>query len=157
MVDNSSKKGMAEILIAFNGVMLRFDGAPSADGTWNSARLVSISVYDADSPAATFDGRLFVGMNISELLLVYPMIDETGFVYTFETAEGTYKLEFEFDDNKNVSKIRLGEVTQRPNDLYPMHLAFRAEISSSDIPLNLKKFAMSPFHFYRHNRGRSSC
>ena len=50
-------------------------------------------------------------MNISELLLVYPMIDETGYVYTFETAEGTYKLEFEFDENKNVKKIRLGEVS----------------------------------------------
>lgn len=113
MVDNSSKKGMAEILIAFNGVMLRFDGAPSADGTWNSARLVSISVYDADSQSSTFDGRLFVGMNISELLLVYPMIDESDYVYSFETSDGTYKMEFEFDDNKNVSKIRLNEVTTK--------------------------------------------
>ena len=95
--------------------MLRFEGSPSADGTWNSGRLVAVSVYhnNADSPSATFDGRLFVGMNISELLLVYPMIDETGYVYTFETAEGTYKLEFEFDENKNVKKIRLGEVSSK--------------------------------------------
>lgn len=113
MVDTSRRKGTTEILIAFNGVMLHLEGAPSADGTWNTARLVSISVYDydAETPSATFDGRLFVGMNISELLLVYPMIDETGYVYTFETADGTYKMEFEFDSNKNVSKIRLGEVS----------------------------------------------
>ena len=115
MVDNSSRKGFADILIAFNGVMLHFEGAPSADGTWNNARLVAISIYDYDSqtPSSTFDGRLFVGMNISELLLVYPMIDESGYVYSFETSEGTYKMEFEFDANKNVSKIRLGEVTSK--------------------------------------------
>ena len=95
--------------------MLHFEGAPSSDSTWNTARLVSISIYDydADTPASTFDGRLFVGMNISELLLVYPMIDESDYVYTFETAEGTYKMEFEFDANKNVSKIRLGEVSTK--------------------------------------------
>ena len=115
MVDNSGKNGMAQILLAFNGVMLHFEGAPSSDSTWNTARLVSISIYDydADTPASTFDGRLFVGMNISELLLVYPMIDESDYVYTFETAEGTYKMEFEFDANKNVSKIRLGEVSTK--------------------------------------------
>ena len=113
MPGSSDAKGMTDILLAFNGVMLRFEGTTSSDGTWSSARLVAISVYhnNSDSPAATFDGRLFVGMNISELLLVYPMIDETGYVYTFETAEGTYKLEFEFDENKNVKKIRLGEVS----------------------------------------------
>lgn len=115
MPGSSDSNGMTDIIMAFNGVMLRFEGTASADGTWSSARLVAISVYhnNADSPAATFDGRLFVGMNISELLLVYPMIDETGYVYTFETAEGTYKLEFEFDENKNVKKIRLGEVSSK--------------------------------------------
>ena len=115
MIDPTTKKGITEILISFNGVMLRFEGSPSADGTWNSARLVSMSVYgnNAGAPTSTFDGRLFVGMNISELLLVYPMIDETGYVYTFETDEGTYKLEFEFDENKNVKKILLGEVSSK--------------------------------------------
>ncbi|MCR4776492.1 MAG: hypothetical protein K5869_08960 [Saccharofermentans sp.] len=115
MVDSFSKEGIADIFISFNGVMLRFEGSPTPDGTWSSARLVSISVYDNNTgaPVSTFDGRLFVGMNISELLLVYPMIDETGYVYTFETTEGTYKLEFEFDENKNVNKIRLGEVSSK--------------------------------------------
>jgi len=115
MIDPNTKKGITQIMVSFNGIMLRFEGSPSADGTWNSGRLVAVSVYhnNADSPSATFDGRLFVGMNISELLLVYPMIDETGYVYTFETAEGTYKLEFEFDENKNVKKIRLGEVSSK--------------------------------------------
>ena len=115
MVDNSDKTGMAQILVAFNGVMLHLEGAPAADGTWNTARLTSISIYDydAETPASTFDGRLFVGMNISELLLVYPMIDESDYIYTFETEEGTYKMEFEFDANKNVSKIRLGEVSTK--------------------------------------------
>lgn len=115
MVDTSRRKRHADILLAFNGVMLHFEGTPTADGTWNSAKLVSISIYnyDAETPSSTFDGRLFVGMNISELLLVYPMIDETDYVYTFETTDGTYKLEFEFDENKNVSKIRLGEVSSK--------------------------------------------
>lgn len=115
MVDKSSKKGMSDIIIAFNGVMLHLEGNASSEGAWHSGRLVSISIYDydADTPSSTFDGRLFVGMNISELLLVYPMIDETDYVYTFETADGTYKMEFEFDANKNVSKIRLGEVTSK--------------------------------------------
>jgi hypothetical protein len=115
MVDTSRRKRHADILLAYNGVMLHFEGTPTADGTWNSAKLVSISIYnyDAETPSSTFDGRLFVGMNISELLLVYPMIDETDYVYTFETADGTYKLEFEFDENKNVSKIRLGEVSSK--------------------------------------------
>ena len=115
MINNSGTKGMTEILLAFNGVMLHLEGTPTADGTWNSARLVAISIYDnvAGAPASTFDGKLFVGMNISELLLVYPMIDETGYVYTFETSDGTYKLEFEFDENKNVKKILLGEVSSK--------------------------------------------
>ena len=115
MISSSGNKGMTEILLAFNGIMLHLEGTPTADGTWNSARLVSISIYDnvAGAPAATFDGKLFVGMNISELLLVYPMIDETGYVYTFETTDGTYKLEFEFDENKNVKKISLGEISSR--------------------------------------------
>ena len=115
MIDSSSKKGITEILLSFNGVMLRFEGSPSADGTWSTARLVSISAYDSKTGSlnSTFDGKLFVGMNISELLLVYPMIDETGYIYTFETTEGTYKLEFEFDENKNVKKILLGEVSSK--------------------------------------------
>jgi hypothetical protein len=41
------------------------------------------------------------------------MIDETGYVYTYETEGGTYKLEFDFDENKNVKKIRLGEVSYK--------------------------------------------
>lgn len=113
MVNGSERDKTCEILIAFNGVMLRLEGYPQADGTWNAARLLSITVYDnaSGSLVPTFDGRLFVGMNISELLLVYPMIDETGYIYTFETADGTYKLEFVFDENKNVTRIRLGEVS----------------------------------------------
>ena len=115
MINGNGGKEASEILLAFNGVMLRLEGTPTADGTWNSARLLSISIYDnvSGSPVSTFDGKLFVGMNISELLLVYPMIDETGYVYTFETTDGTYKLEFEFDENKNVKKIRLGEVSSK--------------------------------------------
>lgn len=115
MVNGTERDKSCEILIAFSGVMLRLEGYPLADGTWNTARLVAISLYDNNSGnlVPTFDGRLFVGMNISELLLVYPMIDETGYVYTFETIDGTYKLEFVFDENKNVSRIRLGEISEK--------------------------------------------
>lgn len=113
MINSSDNKGLAEITLAFNGVMLHFEGTSTADGSWNSGRLVAIFIYDNGSPAPTFDGKLFVGMNISELLLVYPMIDETGYVYTYETEGGTYKLEFDFDENKNVKKIRLGEVSYK--------------------------------------------
>lgn len=48
-------------------------------------------------------------MNISELLLVYPMFDECGYTGSFKNGDGEFTLSFEFDEYGNVSTIRLGE------------------------------------------------
>ena len=45
-------------------------------------------------------------MNMAELLLIYPVLDEYGFVYTYEEADSVYKLTPEFDENNNINKIR---------------------------------------------------
>ena len=48
-------------------------------------------------------------MNISELLLTYPMFDESNYVGSFKNGNGEFVLAFEFDDYGNVTRIKLGE------------------------------------------------
>ena len=56
-----------------------------------------------------FGDDLYIGMNVSELLLVYPMFDECGYTGSFKNGDGEFVLDFEFDDYGNVATIQLGE------------------------------------------------
>ena len=48
-------------------------------------------------------------MNISELLLIYPMFDESDYIGSFKNGDGEFVLSFEFDDYGNVTRVKLGE------------------------------------------------
>ena len=86
---------------------LRLEADIEPDGQWSSGRLVSILLRKDN--AYTFSEDLFIGMNVSELLLVYPMFDECGYTGSFKNGDGEFVLSFEFDDYGNVSSIELGE------------------------------------------------
>ena len=85
---------------------IRLD-AEIENGQWTSGRLTSV-VFRKQS-AFTLTEDLYIGMNISELLLVYPMFDECGYTGSFKNGDGEFALSFEFDEYGNVSTIRLGE------------------------------------------------
>ncbi|MBR2550548.1 MAG: hypothetical protein IKE92_11155 [Clostridiales bacterium] len=95
------------VILAYDGMTLRLEADIEPDGQWSSGRLVSILLRKDN--AYTFSEDLFIGMNVSELLLVYPMFDECGYTGSFKNGDGEFVLSFEFDDYGNVSSIELGE------------------------------------------------
>ncbi len=95
-----------QVILAYSGMTIRLD-AEIENGQWTSGRLTSV-VFRKQS-AFTLTEDLYIGMNISELLLVYPMFDECGYTGSFKNGDGEFALSFEFDEYGNVSTIRLGE------------------------------------------------
>ena len=95
------------VLIVYDGVTLRLEADIQEDGQWSSGRLASILLREDNE--FSFSDDLFIGMNVSELLLVYPMFDECGYAGSFKNGDGEFVLSFEFDDYGNVSSIQLGE------------------------------------------------
>lgn len=95
------------VIIVYDGATLRLESDISQDGTWSSGRLSSILLRKDNE--FSFSDDLFVGMNVSELLLVYPMFDECGYTGSFKNGDGEFVLSFEFDDYGNVESIHLGE------------------------------------------------
>ena len=94
-------------ILAYDGLTIRLEADIEEDGQWSSGRLVSILLRKDNE--FTFSEDLYVGMNISELLLVYPMFDECGYTGSFKNGDGEFVLSFEFDEYGNVSNIELGE------------------------------------------------
>lgn len=107
--DEGKEHNIYKVLVSYNGLLLRFDaeyrnGDPAEwEGTLTSIRLYDISTENIYS----FNQDITVGMNMAELLLIYPVIDEYGFVYSFDDAGETYQMIPEFDDYGNISKIQL--------------------------------------------------
>ena len=95
------------VILAYDGMTLRLDADIEENGQWTSGRLVSILLRENNE--FTFGEDLYIGMNISELLLVYPMFDECGYTGSFKNGDGEFVLTFEFDEYGNVSNIQLGE------------------------------------------------
>ena len=95
------------VILAFDGVTVRLEADIEEDGQWSSGRLVSILLRKNNEYVLSED--LYIGMNISELLLVYPMFDGCGYTGSFKNGDGEFVLSFEFDDFGNVSSIQLGE------------------------------------------------
>ena len=95
-----------QVILAYSGMTIRLD-AEIENGQWTSGRLTSV-VFKKDT-IFSLSEDLYIGMNISELLLVYPMFDECGYTGSFKNGVGEFTLMFEFDDYGNVSTIRLGE------------------------------------------------
>ncbi len=95
------------VLIVYDGVTLRLEADIQEGGQWSSGRLSSILLRKDNE--FSFSDDLFIGMNVSELLLVYPMFDECGYSGSFKNGDGEFVLTFEFDDYGNVASIELGE------------------------------------------------
>lgn len=95
-----------KVILAYEGMTIRLD-AEIENGQWTSGRLTSVVFRRETIFSLTED--LYIGMNISELLLVYPMFDECGYTGSFKNGDGEFTLSFEFDEYGNVSTIRLGE------------------------------------------------
>ena len=95
-----------QVILAYKGMTIRLD-AEIENGQWTSGRLTSVVFKNEGIFSLSED--LYIGMNISELLLVYPMFDECGYTGSFKNGDGEFTLMFEFDDYGNVSTIRLGE------------------------------------------------
>lgn len=94
------------VALAYKGVTLRFS-AEVKDGKWSTGRLFSVVVRNQGDFSLGED--IYVGMNVSELLLVYPMFDECNYQSSFKNVDGEFTLAFEFDDFGNVTRIDLGE------------------------------------------------
>ena len=94
------------VALAYRGVTLRFS-AETKDGKWSTGRLFSVVVRNQGD--FTLGEEIYVGMNVSELLLVYPMFDECNYQSSFKNVDGEFTLSFEFDDFGNVTRIDLGE------------------------------------------------
>jgi hypothetical protein len=78
-----------------------------AGSSWTTGKLSSIALRN--DGVYTLGENIYIGMNISELLLTYPMFDESNYVGSFKNGNGEFVLAFEFDDYGNVTRIKLGE------------------------------------------------
>lgn len=95
------------VVLTYKGITLRLETDPSGDSQWTSGRLSSAVIRNDD--VYSLGENIYIGMNVSELLLIYPMLDETDFTSSFENGDGEFILSFRFDDYGNVTRIRLGE------------------------------------------------
>lgn len=94
------------VTLAYRGLTLKLDAEVVGD-KWTSGKLSSIDIRKAGE--YSLGGDIYVGMNVSELLLTYPMFDEWGYTSSFRNGDGEFTLVMEFDKYKNVSRIRMGE------------------------------------------------
>lgn len=95
------------VILTYSGMTIRLNADLDKDNNWTSGRLSSIVLRNDDR--FTIGEELFIGMNVSELLLIYPMFDECDFTASFKNGDGEFILSFQFDDFGNVTRIRLGE------------------------------------------------
>ena len=95
------------VVLTFKGITLRLETDPSGDSQWTSGRLSSVVIRNDD--VYSLGENIYIGMNVSELLLIYPMLDDCGYTSSFENGDGEFILSFRFDDYGNVTRIRLGE------------------------------------------------
>jgi hypothetical protein len=96
------------MVVNFDGVSLKFkvEYEDYSHTDWNGT-LESVRIY-RDS-AYTVSNVVYEGMNLSELMLIYPMIDETGFVYSYEYEDNDYEMSFTYDDNYNITSVIVSE------------------------------------------------
>ena len=97
-----------ELVLNYDGVSLKFkvEYDDYSRTEWTGA-LESIRIY-RDSEY-TISGIVYQGMNLSELMLIYPMIDEFGYVYSYEYDDEEYQMTFEYDENYNITSVIVSE------------------------------------------------
>lgn len=96
------KSGMERVVVCYNGMDLAFDATFDETGNWNGT-LVSIRIFGKGD--FTVDNSVYVGMNISELMLIYPFVDEYDYVFEYEDGSGKRTISFELDDLGNIVNI----------------------------------------------------
>ena len=94
------------VILTYSGMTIRLETGIN-NGSWTSGRLSSVVLRKDEVFSVGED--LYIGMNISELLLIYPMFDKSDYTGSFKNGDGEFILSFQFDENGNVTRIRLGE------------------------------------------------
>ncbi len=94
------------VTLAYRGMTVRL-AAEIKNGKWTTGRLTSIVIHNSSEFKLGED--IYVGMNVSELLLVYPMFDQSDFQGSFKNVDGEFVIKFDFNDYGNVTKITVGE------------------------------------------------
>ena len=95
------------VILTYSGMTIRLETFDGAVNSWTSGRLSSVVIRNDEVFSIGQD--LYIGMNVSELLLIYPMFDESEYTSSFKNGDGEFILSFQFDDYGNVTRIRLGE------------------------------------------------
>ena len=93
-----------DVVLNFDGISLKFKVEYGDDfhSSWSGV-LESIRLYrDSDY---TISGIVYQGMNLSELMLIYPMIDEFGYVYSYQYEDEDYEMTFAYDENYNITSV----------------------------------------------------
>ena len=94
------------VILAYNGMTLTLK-TDDPGSNWTTGKLTTITLRK--DGVYTLGENVYIGMNISELLLTYPMFDESNYIGSFKNSDGEFVLVFEFDDYGNVTRIKLGE------------------------------------------------
>ena len=95
------------VILSYKGLTLRLVTDDPVNEKWTSGRLSSVVLRNDET--YSIGKNLYIGMNVSELLLIYPMLDEFDYTGSFENGDGEFILSFNFDDYGNITRIRLGE------------------------------------------------
>ncbi len=95
------------VILTYSGMTMRLETDPANGKNWTSGRLSSVVIRNDET--FSLGENLYIGMNVSELLLIYPMFDKCEFTSSFRNGDGEFILSFRFDDYGNVTRIRLGE------------------------------------------------
>ena len=96
------------LVAVYDGVTIAFNVRyTSDDKTAWEGDIVSIKLFgDGDY---TIGSNIYYRMNLSELMLIYPVIDEYGFIYSYVYDGETYNMTFEYDENYNITQIKVSE------------------------------------------------
>ena len=100
--DEAQASGKSKKVRAFyNGIIFDFYCDENNKGEW-FGDLGDVVIYNSNY---SIDGHISPGMNKTELLLIYPMIDEADYTFTFAYGKTNYVVDFEFDDNNNIRYV----------------------------------------------------
>ncbi|MCR4670973.1 MAG: hypothetical protein K5643_07275 [Saccharofermentans sp.] len=98
----NEKTGMDRIVMCYNGMDLAFEAAYDESGNWTGS-LYSIRIFGQGDYKV--DNGASVGMNISELMVIYPFIDDYDYMIEYEDENGKRSVSFERDDFGNIVSI----------------------------------------------------
>lgn len=98
----NDETGMERIVMCYDGMDLAFEAARDNTGNWTGT-LYSIRIFGQGDYRV--DDGASIGMNISELLVIYPFIDDYDYKIGYEDENGQRTVAFERDDLGNIIGI----------------------------------------------------